>query len=288
MERSNDVFETLRKVNVNEFVEEKNGLKYLSWSDAWAEVRKRYECEYEVVKQPDGKPYIFDENLGYMVFTTVTIENETKEMWLPVMDGNNKAMKTEPYTYKTRYGEKRVEAASMFDINKTIMRCLVKNLAMFGLGLYIYSGEDLPEVDNAETEKAINHKPGVADAPKAESKKPNLMKLKNRKPIKQLGSAGNELIEDKILDEQLNETLNPTEAKPETLNSLETYYELKRRGQAVGVDVFQNPAQLKWVEARLKTENLKEEDIINGAPITESFIKLLTKMVEKNEEKGGR
>ena len=72
------------------------------------------------------------------------------------------------------------------------------------------------------------------------------------------------------------------------LNSLETYYELKRRGQAVGVDVFQNPAQLKWVEARLKTENLKEEDIINGAPITESFIKLLTKMVEKNEEKGGR
>ena len=134
----------------------------------------------------------------------------------------------------------------------------------------------------------MNHKPGVADAPKAESKKPNLMKLKNRKPIKQLGSAGNELIEDKILDEQLNETLNPTEAKPETLNSLETYYELKRRGQAVGVDVFQNPAQLKWVEARLKTENLKEEDIINGAPITESFIKLLTKMVEKNEEKGGR
>ena len=223
-----------------------------------------------------------------MVFTTVTIENETKEMWLPVMDGNNKAMKTEPYTYKTRYGEKRVEAASMFDINKTIMRCLVKNLAMFGLGLYIYSGEDLPEVDNAETEKAINHKPGVADAPKAESKKPNLMKLKNRKPIKQLGSAGNELIEDKILDEQLNETLNPTEAKPETLNSLETYYGLKRRGQAVGVDVFQNPAQLKWVEARLKTENLKEEDIINGAPITESFIKLLTKMVEKNEEKEGR
>ena len=48
-------------------------------------------------------------------------------------------------TYTTRYGEKTVEAASMFDINKTIMRCLTKNLAMFGLGHYIYAGEDIPE-----------------------------------------------------------------------------------------------------------------------------------------------
>jgi len=70
-------------------------------------------------------------------------------MWLPVMDGANKAMKATAYTYTTKYGEKNVEAATMFDINKTIMRCLTKNLAMFGLGLYIYAGEDLPEVDNS-------------------------------------------------------------------------------------------------------------------------------------------
>ena len=80
-----------------------------------------------------------------MVFTKVTIEDITHEMWLPVMDGANKAMKSKPYTYKTKYGEKSVEAATMFDINKTIMRCLTKNLAMFGLGIYIYAGEDLPE-----------------------------------------------------------------------------------------------------------------------------------------------
>jgi hypothetical protein len=61
------------------------------------------------------------------------------------MDGANKAMKSSGYTYTTKYGEKSVEPASMFDVNKTIMRCLVKNLAMFGLGLYIYAGEDLPE-----------------------------------------------------------------------------------------------------------------------------------------------
>ena len=81
------------------------------------------------------------------MFTKVTINGITKEMWLPVMDSKNKAMKKEPYTYTTKYGEKTVESATMFEINKTIMRCLVKNLAMFGLGLYIYAGEDLPEAD---------------------------------------------------------------------------------------------------------------------------------------------
>ncbi len=87
-----------------------------------------------------------------MVFTKVTIEGLTHEMWLPVMDGANKAMKAKQYTYKTKYAEKTVEPATMFDINKTIMRCLVKNLAMFGLGLYIYAGEDLPEESEEQKE----------------------------------------------------------------------------------------------------------------------------------------
>jgi DNA-directed RNA polymerase subunit RPC12/RpoP len=54
-------------------------------------------------------------------------------------------MKALPYKYTTFRGEKTVEAMTMFDVNKTVMRCLVKNLAMFGLGLYIYAGEDLPQ-----------------------------------------------------------------------------------------------------------------------------------------------
>jgi hypothetical protein len=84
-----------------------------------------------------------------MVMTEVTIEGESLEMWLPVMDGANKSMLAQSYTYQTRYGEKTVDAATMFDINKTLMRCLVKNLAMFGLGIYIYAGEDLPESETA-------------------------------------------------------------------------------------------------------------------------------------------
>lgn len=138
-------FETLNKINVNDKVEKKSGLTYLSWAFAWAEVKKIYPDAFYVIKRFDGLPYVFDPKTGYMVFTEVTIEGHTHEMWLPVMDGANKAMKDEAYKYTTKYGEKTCDAADMFDINKTIMRCLVKNLAMFGLGLYIYAGEDLPE-----------------------------------------------------------------------------------------------------------------------------------------------
>lgn len=151
------VFENLNNANVNGHTEEKNGLTYLSWAWAWAEVKKAYPDANYTIEKFNGLPYVYDENTGYMVYTTVTIEGITHEMWLPVMDGANKAMKAMSYTYKDRYGkEKTVAAATMFDVNKAIMRCLVKNLAMFGLGLYIYAGEDLPEVENAViTEKEV-------------------------------------------------------------------------------------------------------------------------------------
>lgn len=144
------VFETLNNINVNEHTEKKEGLTYLTWSWAWAEVKKQFPDAAYTIEKFNGLPYVYDELTGYMVYTTVTIEGLTHEMWLPVMDSKNKAMKSQPYKYTTKYGEKTVEAATMTDINKTIMRCLVKNLAMFGLGLYIYSGEDLPEEEAAK------------------------------------------------------------------------------------------------------------------------------------------
>lgn len=149
-------FEKLSKINVNGHTEDKNGLTYLSWTWAWSEIKKQCpDAEYEILKFENNLPYVYDENTGYMVFTKVTIEHQTYEMWLPVMDGNNKAMLNHQYTYQVKeykngtwtggWIEKKVEPASMFDINKTIMRCLVKNIAMFGLGIYIYAGEDMPE-----------------------------------------------------------------------------------------------------------------------------------------------
>ena len=152
--KKNDVFAELVAVNINEFVEVKDGKRYLPWTYAWKEVKKRYpDAMYQVYRYDGELPYVYDERTGYMVTTAVTIDGVTHEMWLPVMDGANKAMKAEPYTYnvynrvKAQYVEKKVEAATMFDINKTIMRCLVKNIAMFGLALYIYAGEELPMDD---------------------------------------------------------------------------------------------------------------------------------------------
>jgi hypothetical protein len=116
-----------------------------------------------------NKPYFYDETLGYMVMTSVTIQEQTLEMWLPVMDGANQAMKSEAYEYSTRYGVKTVDAATMFDINKTLMRCLTKNLAMFGLGLYIFAGEDLPEVDAApKNATPVKKAPAKKDEPSTE------------------------------------------------------------------------------------------------------------------------
>ena len=160
-----ETFDQLYKVNVSAKTEKKNGLTYLSWAWAWAEfVKICPEAKYEI-KTFDGKPWLYDEKLGYMVFTSITVGDDTKEMWLPVMDGANKAMKDHPYKYQVRQKnwqsgkvelvEKVCESASMFDINKTIMRCLTKNISMFGLGLYIYAGEDLPEdvKDEAKNER---------------------------------------------------------------------------------------------------------------------------------------
>lgn len=167
-EEQKAVFEVLNKVNVNSHTETKDTgkakLTYLSWAWAWAEVKQRYpEATYEIVKF-NGLPYAFDEKTGYMVYTTVTIEGIKHEMWLPVMDGNNRAMLSHPYQITFKNGSTiTVQPATMFDINKTIMRCLTKNLAMFGLGLYIYAGEDLPE--KPEEEKITMQEPEPTTAP---------------------------------------------------------------------------------------------------------------------------
>ena len=160
-------FNTLYALNVNDRTEKKNGLTYLTWAIAWAEFKKQYpSATYRIVKDANSNlPYFVDERLGIIVYTEVTVDGLSYEMWLPVMDGANKAMRLEPYTYqvwdkyKNNYVEKKVDAADMFNINKTIMRCLVKNLAMFGLGLYIYAGEDLPEETTETTAEAMKPEP---------------------------------------------------------------------------------------------------------------------------------
>ena len=157
-ERRAIMFNALSNLDLSDKCEKRESLIYVSWSNAWSEFKSAYpSATYQILKNENGLPYFSDPNLGIMVFTEVTVDDITHQMWLPVMDSKNKAMKLEPYTYsvwnnfKKAFEEKTVQAASMFDINKTLMRCLVKNLAMFGLGLYIFQGDDLPEKSADDT-----------------------------------------------------------------------------------------------------------------------------------------
>ena len=118
----------LLKLNVNEHTEKKGNLTYLSWAWAWAEALKADpEVVYDVAVF-DGKPYM-DVNGTAMVFVSVKMFNITRTCQLPVMDFRNKA----------------IPKPDAFAVNTAIMRCMTKCLSLFGLGLYIYSGEDLPE-----------------------------------------------------------------------------------------------------------------------------------------------
>ena len=161
-ERRAIMFDALYSLDLSDKLERRDNdkLSYLSWANSWAEFKRAYpNAEYRIIKDPETNlPYFNDPDIGIMVYTEVTADNQTYEMWLPVMNGANKAMKEEAYTYqvydtfKKQYVEKTVNAATMFDINKAIMRCLVKNLAMFGLGLYVYAGEDIPNDEIPQTD----------------------------------------------------------------------------------------------------------------------------------------
>ena len=161
------MFEALSALNLNEFVEKRNDLTYLPWSNAFDVLRSVYpSATYKVIRNSNGLPYFADPNTGIIVFTEVTIDGITSECFLPVMDFKNQAMKLEPYTYqawnsfKKCNEEKSVAAATMFEINKTIWRCLVKNIAIAtGIGLYIFKGEDVPEKSNDDTPAAPAPKP---------------------------------------------------------------------------------------------------------------------------------
>jgi len=126
----------LLKVNVNEKTEKKNGLTYLSWAWAWAEVLKIDPHATWEASEFNGLPCAFLPDSSAMVKTFVTIKGHTKSCWLPVMDHRNKAIKN----------------PDAFAINTAIVRCLTKTISMHGLGLYIYAGEDLPEDAEGATE----------------------------------------------------------------------------------------------------------------------------------------
>lgn len=139
-------FKKLYDIDVSDRTYKKKDLTYLGWASAWSELKKVFpDANYEIKKFGENQLPYLETSLGIVVFTSVTVNGITHEMELPVMDGSNKSMKSDPYTYSTKNGDRTVDAATMFDVNKTIMRCLTKNIAMHGIGLFIYEKDDQPQ-----------------------------------------------------------------------------------------------------------------------------------------------
>lgn len=133
-----NIFDVLNSVNVNEHTEKKNGLTYLSWAWAWAEVKKRFPtATYTIYENESGWCYHTDGRTCW-VKTGVTIEGLEHIEYLPVMDHRNASIPAERVT--------------SFDVNKAIQRSLTKACARHGLGLYVYAGEDLPDGETSVKE----------------------------------------------------------------------------------------------------------------------------------------
>ena len=136
----------LLATNVQGRVEKKNGLSYLSWAWAWAEALHADPNASFNVQMFEGKPYM-EINGTAMVWVTVTMFGKSLTCFLPVMNGANKPITFEGREIQLRSGGKMIEKIDSFNVNTAIMRCLTKGLALHGLGLNIYAGEDLPMVE---------------------------------------------------------------------------------------------------------------------------------------------
>jgi hypothetical protein len=139
----------LQSVNMNELLEKKGNLSYLSWAHAWGEALKidpAATFHVSTFDRGDGVTQVYmDVNGTALVWVTVTMNGKPMTCQLPVMDNKNKAI-TNP---------------DAFAVNTAIMRCMVKAIALHGLGLYVYKGEDLPD----EQEDKPAPKPKVEPKP---------------------------------------------------------------------------------------------------------------------------
>lgn len=125
---TDNYFETLAAVDCSAHTEKKGKFTYLSWPFAFSELFKRFPKAEIEVHEWDGLPMIAAPK-GYLVKVSVTVDGVRRTQWHPVLDNNNRP----------------ITAPDVFQINTSIQRATVKAIALHGLGLYIYAGEDLPE-----------------------------------------------------------------------------------------------------------------------------------------------
>ena len=145
MQESN-AFRRLFEIDVAKYVEKKGQFDYLSWPYAVAQLRLADPQAQWEVKRFNGLPYLVTD-LGVFVEVAVTVQGVTLSQIHPVLDAKNRP----------------ILAPTSFDINTSIQRCLVKAIALHGLGLSIYAGEDLPLVEAEAPAKVASFPPPPAE-----------------------------------------------------------------------------------------------------------------------------
>lgn len=163
---SDNYFARLSAINVNEHVEKKGGFSYLSWPYAVAQLRLADPCATWEVRRFDGLPYLATE-AGVFVEVAVTVNGVTLSQIHPVLDGRNRPLL----------------APSAFDINSSLQRCLVKAIALHGLGLYIYAGEDLPQPVPSDAANDPVHRAPQPERPSLASNRPPVRRDDGRERI---------------------------------------------------------------------------------------------------------
>jgi len=144
---TDSVYKTLSRINASDITRQKGNFSYLSWAHAWGTLKDKYpDSTYEKHYFDHGGmelPYTMDMDGYAYVKVSVTVSGQTLTETMPVLNHQNKA----------------IQKPTSFNINTSLQRCLAKAIAMHGLGIYIYAGEDLPSLQ--DTADAI--KEAVAD-----------------------------------------------------------------------------------------------------------------------------
>jgi hypothetical protein len=146
MDASVNYFTDLYRVNVAEHIEKKNGFSYVSWPFAVAELRKRHPTATWEVVRFDGLPYLVTP-AGVFVEIAVTVEGVRLSQIHPVLNHANKP----------------IHEPNAFEINTSLQRALVKAIALHGLGLFVFAGEDLPEGSDAKGDLGKNAEKGEVE-----------------------------------------------------------------------------------------------------------------------------
>ena len=147
MSEKQSVWEQLKQVPVNDMVEEKNKLKYISWAMAWSALCDNYpDATFEKHINEQGFPYFKDDNGYCFTKVTVTVGSKSLTEMLPVLN----------------YANKPIKDPNSFEVNTSLQRCFAKAIALHGMGVTVYSGEDLADIPNETTPEPTKKKPGTS------------------------------------------------------------------------------------------------------------------------------